>query len=158
MKDPKKHHHVIALASLALGVIIPVSLGGEKDKSNQSSTVIAAQEDPVHARLNRDIVTPLNQQADRYSKFSRRMPTSSTQYHLVEAESAKTGERSFQVMQTETPLRKGVKPTTKEYLKVRYLENTSEVVVGLKDGWVKIEEHPVLRHLPREKVGPKITP
>jgi hypothetical protein len=159
MKNPKRHHTIIAATALALGGIIPATFGGEKDPVVEKTPVSVAVADPVHIRINTSIVDPLNLQADRFSKFSRRMPTESTRYQLVENKKSVTGERSFKVVKISTPMLKGKKATTSDFLKVRYLENTSEMLVDLKDKWVKLEEHPVLKSLPKLKPVPaKIAP
>ena len=160
MKSPKKYHTILAAASIGLAGIIPATFGGEKEPAAKKAVPASLKiEDRVHARLNGEIVGPLNLMADRSLKFSRRMPTESTRYHLAETENPVKGERSFKVVKTSTPLLKGGKASTLNFLKIRYLENTSMVLVDLKDQWVKVEEHPVLKSFPKLKPTPeKITP
>ncbi|MGC6466096.1 MAG: hypothetical protein ACON38_09910 [Akkermansiaceae bacterium] len=151
MKKPKLHYPVIAAAALAVGGFIPASLGGEKvpapvaaeaKKSNPS--------DPVLIKLNEELIAPLTLQSKRWEAFSRREPTSSTSYQLVEIDSTKLkGERLFKVVSISTPFVKEAKPSKRDYLKLRYLEDSGETMVDLKGEWVSPDKHPILKQLPK---------
>ena len=107
MKNTKKYHTVLAAASIALAGIIPATFGGEKNQVVQNIAPVVVEQDQVQTRINTAIIDPLNFQAERFSQFSRRMPTESPRYHLAEPENSVEGERTFKVVKTSTPLMKG---------------------------------------------------
>lgn len=152
MKKPNNHYPIL-LALVLSGVgLIPASFGGEKKLVPARVKIQTSLEDPVLARLHRELITPLKRQEDRLASFSRRKVTKSTSYHLVENKvGKKAGERQFSVMRTSTLFIQGEGAKASEYLKVRYLEGSGGILVGAKGKWVSIAEHPVLGKLPKEQ-------
>lgn len=159
MKTPKTYYPVIAAAVIAAGAFIPTSFGGEKAPAPKSTQSEAAKSDPVLVSLNEQLMEPLKIQAKHWALMSRKGPSSKTTYQLVETDAATPkGIREFQITQVSTPFNKKQKPVTKDYLKVRHLAENDSVLIALKNDWVTIDKHPLLKYLPKEKLPKKITP
>ena len=155
MKTNKKYYPVIAASCLAFGALIPVS-AGEKEPSKLATQVQAAEDDALIEALNARVIDPLNEQAKRFGEFSRRGPSHKTSYHLVEStQKSDEGQRNFTIVLKKTPFVKGAKSTDSDYLKLRYLEKGDQVLINLKDAWVGLEEHPIIKKLPIVK--PELT-
>ncbi len=159
MKTPKTYYPVLVAAVIAAGAFIPTTFGGEKDPAPEAQQSAATQSDPVLVSLNEKLVHPLRQQAKRWALMSRKGPSSETSYHIVETDTkTPAGIREFQITQVSTPFNQKQKPVSKDYLKVRHLANSDTILVALKNDWVTIDKHPLLKHLPKKKAGQKITP
>ncbi|MEN8680257.1 MAG: hypothetical protein ABF391_09430 [Akkermansiaceae bacterium] len=159
MTSPKIYYPVIAAAVIAAGAFIPTSFGGEKKQAPGVSRSASAKADPVRVLLGNKLLKPLEQQAQTWSLLSRRAPSAKTTYQLVETDASTPGGiREFRVIQMSTPFNQNQKPVSKDYLKVRYLESNDSVLIALKNDWVTIEKHPLLKDLPKSKPGQRITP
>jgi len=162
MKHPKNYYPVIAAAALATGALIPAGSGEEKTSVVPQIQMKAVPQDPVVDRINEEIILPLNQQAKRQPFFSRRGPTSTTNYQLVET-TGKTGEttgneRQFQVMNITTRLGSKNKPQSSVFLEIRSGGKSGDFLVRHEDAWVDASDHPFLKLLPKAKAISKITP
>ena len=157
MKNPKTYYPFLVAAVIAGGALIPTTSGEEKKSSR--TEVAANAEDPVVATINQKLVSPLNLQFRYGRAMTRSMPSSSTSYLLVEnKEDAKEGIRQFQVMKKTTFYRKGTEPKQEEYLLVRHLAEGDQVLVKLKEEWIPMNQHPLLKLLPEVPAATVITP
>ena len=159
MKTNKNYYPIIAASCLTFGMLIPVSSGGEKESFEKPKAAKVAAKDKVVEALTSSVIDPLTQQAKRSARFSRRAPTHSTSYHLVESSMKSTeGLRLFSVMVKHMPMRKSAKETTSEFLKLRYIAKGDQILVNLKDRWVKLDEHPITAKLVKTKSVANLLP
>ena len=107
-----------------------------------------AMKDQVAEILRVNLIDPLTRQEELFKGFSRSGPTHSTTYELVENTAKSTdGLTSYQVMMKKKPLRKSAKETNTVFLDLRHVKKDDLVLVKLKDSWVKLDEHPVVKRL-----------
>jgi len=152
MKTNKNDYPLVVGALVACAAILPITFAGEKEFPEIKQVAVSSENDAVVQVLEERIIKPLNLQAKRYSRMSRKGPSAETKYHLVETTSKDAvGERTFTVVRNLTHFSKSKAPTTTDYLKLRYTNVNQEVLVSLKEQWVKVEEHPVLKNLPQPK-------
>ncbi len=165
MKTPKTCYPLVAASVIIAGGMIPMSFGDEQllvPTSQNAPAKTQAEADSVTKLIQAEVVQPLTLLASMRNSFSRRGPSHSTSYHLAETTTkGAEGQRTFTVTQKVMPLLS--KSKTKEakssgYLKLRHLANSQEIQVDLKGKWVALNEHPVLKSLPRLKPQNKITP
>lgn len=162
MKTPKTSYPLIAATVIIAGVIIPSSFGGEKPTVQNALILSQTQADAVSKLVEANVVQPLNHQAKLRSSFSRKRSTHSTSYHLVETTTkGSQSARTFTVMQKVVPLHvksKSGEAKSSHYLKLRHLADGDQIQVDLKDQWVALSEHPILKFLPKPKPANTITP
>ena len=157
MKKNKTHLTLAAATTLALGAIVSLSSGDEHKPQPVPEMETVAKEDVATLHLNAKVIDPLNQQAKRRNQFSRKMPTYQTSYYLVEAsKKSSAGKRSFIVMKKQKPFMKEAKETSSEYLQLRYLEKDHQILVNVKDTWIELDEHPILKSLIKIKPATKV--
>ena len=148
MKTNKTYYPIVAAACLAFGALIPMSPGDENQESPAIKATPIANEDKMLKELNTELIDPLNVQATLWGSFSRRGPTHSVSYYLVENREKDTpAERSFTIMKKQTPLSKAGTEKTSEYLKLRYQAKEDQFLVKQKDSWIALADHPILKNL-----------
>lgn len=165
MKTPKAYYPLIAATVIIAGGLIPMSFGDERlqiqtIENQQVRSPVKVETDPIKRHLNDEVMQPLVQQATIRSSFSRRVPTESMSYELVETtDEASQNERTFTVLQKVTPIfskQKEAKST--EFVKLRHLKSSDQLQVDLKGQWIALDEHPILKALPKFKPANTITP
>jgi len=155
MKMNKTYYPIVAASCLAFGALAPMSSGDESRQSQTATPTQAAKADRLVNALKERIVDPLNEQAKLFGHFSRREPTHTVSYFLVEnAAKSPKGQRNFSVMLKQTPILKGAKETNSEYLKLRHTAKGDQVLIKSKDSWVTPEEHPVMKRFVKPTPAP----
>lgn len=155
MKKDKTYYPLIAGAIIAVGGLLPITLAGEKEVAPVEQAVKPAKNDPLIGILEEKIIKPLNVQAERNGLMSRRGPTFKTTYQLVDTSRSSDGDRTFNVVMKRAYFSKKKAAETSDFLKLRLPKGSSEILVGVKDQWVALDEHPVLKRLLPKAVAQK---
>ena len=159
MKTNKTYYPIMAATCLAFGALIPMSSGDENQDSPTVHATPIAKDDKMLKELNSALIDPLNEQAKRWGSFSRRKPTHSISYYLVEnSEKESAPGRTFSVMMKQTPLSKTGKEKNSEYLKLRYDAKEDQLLVKQKDSWMDLAKHPILKRVSKTKAQTKAAP
>lgn len=159
MKKDKTYYPLIAGAVIAVGGLFPITLAGEKEIAQVEQAAAPAKNDHLIGLIEEKIIKPLNVQAERNGLMSRRGPTFKTTYQLVDTSKSSDGDRTFSVVMKRAYFSKKKAAESSDFLKLRLPKGSSEILVGVKDQWVTLDEHPILKRLlPKPAPQKKIVP
>ena len=148
---------MIPVSALAvMGCFTLTQLKGESEwnPAGFMAKPVALTDDAVVNLFNRSVVDRLNTQEKRRELFSRSAPVPSS-YELGEVSKDKADEvRQFEIQQVRsTSYKKKVK---KMILELRYSEKDKKAEAKDGEKWVALENHPVIKLLPKPPEEAKV--